>query len=93
MGVNPDDESDWNRINSSIERRDCNVTAIYPEGDKSVIKTCRSCYNYRDERKTKTGGIEVDCQPQKWVPIIEIARCRQESAAREPGVDEQDWED
>lgn len=54
--------------------------------------TCRSCYNHCGESR-HDGKVNINCRVLGWVPIRDLRECRETSAAREPGVDEADWED
>lgn len=54
--------------------------------------TCRSCANWVDEQ-LRNGRVWVTCAARKGDrPIMEMRDCREDSAAREPGVDEEFWE-
>lgn len=58
--------------------------------------TCYSCMNFRsahvDTRPTPN-KVTIDCQVKGWTPQIPLAMCKEPSACRDPGVDEEWWDE
>ena len=59
--------------------------------------TCRSCMNFRAADMVAKDGAPIktmiDCAAKGWTPLVPLAMCKEPSACREPGVDEEWWDE
>lgn len=59
--------------------------------------TCMSCMNFRAAEVCAIPGqpvkTRIDCRVKGWTPQIPLAMCKEDSACRDPGVDEEWWDE